>query len=69
MAVGKAENGPTTEIGQSTARPTRPTSMTQETRGKLNMNETSEPEDETQELNINPLELGLGFKGDDDDDS
>ncbi|XP_028768734.1 uncharacterized protein LOC114726316 isoform X2 [Neltuma alba] len=47
VAVGKAENGPTTETGQSTA---RPTTMTQETRGKLNMNETSE--EETQILDI-----------------
>ncbi|KAK4275399.1 hypothetical protein QN277_018489 [Acacia crassicarpa] len=64
MAVGKSENGPTTETGQSTA---RPTTMLQEMRGKLNMNEASE--EEAQESNMNQLELDLGFKGEDADNS
>lgn len=48
LAVRKAENEVTTEIGQSTA---RPTNVTNEIHGKLNMNEVSEEETQVGQLN------------------
>lgn len=64
VAARKAENELTTETGQSTA---RPTNVTHEMHGKLNMNETSEEETQVRQLNseifvLNGFEHLFGFK-------
>lgn len=59
MAVGKAENEPSTETGQSTD---GPTTMTQETRGELNMNEASEEAAQVRMLNRSLSQMACDFR-------
>ncbi|CAI8596653.1 unnamed protein product [Vicia faba] len=62
-AVEKVEKEPTTESGQLTA---RQTNVNREVHRKLNMNEISE---DSKDSNMNKLDLGLDFQGNNDENS